>query len=202
MNIILNKAIAILIVIISAAISLNAEDNVDSPDRGFVFEITGGWSRKIYSDLSDSASYSPNGFPISFRTVWQPEHLLNIGIETGLIKVSSYNRAKLETEYGLVNTKATLRAIPVLLVLGMTRWNFEISAGIGAYYVVADIESDKYGLSQSSWEWDMGFSMACSYKYRLISNLYALGLIKFYSIAEKQDYIISPQIGISYYLTY
>ena len=161
-------------------------------------ELYLGWSYNIKSTLADNPSYSRSGIPIGIRILWEPDHLLSAGIESAYLKISSYNKQNIITSDGTINTISSLKAIPIILTFSIQKWNFELSTGIGAYYLFVTIEDNKNNFSQFSDEWDIGFIISFAYQFQ-ISKAFHIGTnIKFYSITERQIYLVSPQIQLKY----
>lgn len=191
-----NILLLLLAILIIPPTALYSSDSSDQYGIHASFSL--GWSHKLNSYLNDSAGYSGDGLPLGLRLYWQPDHILNIGVETGYINISRYSRTKLYTQYGEVNAKAQLRAIPILLSFAVNKWHFEFNVAVGAYYLYVNIESDKYGLYQYSDEWNMGFMTSLNYFYKFSDYFRIGGGVKLYGISEKQDYLISPQIILDY----
>ena len=58
--------------------------------------------------LLDNLFYSP-----SVRLMWKPNHLLNIGIESGYLTISKQDSMIVSTPFGSTSFKARLNAIPI-----------------------------------------------------------------------------------------
>ena len=56
-----------------------------------------GYGRFI-SDL-DLNGLNKNGYNLTFRILWQPEHFLSIGLESGYLKLYSYEEKGIETGF-------------------------------------------------------------------------------------------------------
>lgn len=164
-------------------------------------ELSGGWSYKLNS-YAEGPNYSRYGFPIGLRASWRPGKMLSAGVETGLLHLSSYEKKGLNTQYGKTNTDISLDAVPILWIFSMSKYDFELSAGIGVYYLYATMKADQLDYSQHSYEWDMGFLLSLRYNIPINSRLSLGPQIKYFSISERKEQIISPQVSLKYSFGY
>ncbi len=191
-----NKYFLLLILIISNPLYLLCLDK-DS-DYTLSTEIFAGWSYKLNSELAGEPSYSRSGLPVGLRIMWEPDNLLRVGIESAYLKLSSFEKQGIETKYGTTNAKASLNAVPILLIFSMNKWNFDISTGLGVYYLYATFDAKLINSVQQSGEWDMGFLLSIGYTYPFDGPFSVGANLKYYSISERQEYLISPQISLKY----
>lgn len=158
--------------------SCNNALNVD-----FSLGYTVGLS-KNFSQYSNEISNQHIGF--SFKTLWNTEHLLNVGFETGYLTISSIDKEIIS---------ANLNAIPLILLFSMDKYNFELSGGIGYYYLLSQVKMNNV-ISESN-EFDFGYLISLNYKYPLNKKLSIFSEVKIYNIAELSKSILSFMLGVS-----
>lgn len=79
-----------------------------------------------------SATDRFTGSSLMGRAIWRPNHYLGVGLQTGYTTFSA-------EEFGdqlpstVAEAYASLRAIPVHIVLSMRAYGFEVGTGIGVY---------------------------------------------------------------------
>ena len=147
------------------------ESKIDST-FSLTVELSGGYTSHInkYDDLSD---LSVRGITPSLRILWEPNHRLNLGLETARIHIVNESGTKKTEEYGNTDYEASLNAIPILLVFNMEVWKIEFNVGMGTSYVWSTLES--FGSEVRSHEWN--YCMMVSLEYSLeITDRFAMGL--------------------------
>ena len=81
-----------------------------------------------YSDLNK------NGFSGTVRVMWNPEHLLSVGLETGYQYLYSIDVSDYSTDYGTTQFSASMYAVPIFMVFSMKiAPNVKLTAGSGMY---------------------------------------------------------------------
>ena len=81
-----------------------------------------------YSDLNK------NGFSGTVRVMWNPEHLLSIGLESGYQYLYSIDVSDYDTEFGTTDFSASMYTVPVFIVFAMRLLpNIRLTAGTGMY---------------------------------------------------------------------
>jgi hypothetical protein len=79
-----------------------------------------------------SATDRFTGSSLAGRAIWRPNHLLGIGIQTGYTTFSAEEFGE-NLPVQQTNVYASLRAIPLQLVLSMSAYGVEVGTGIGIY---------------------------------------------------------------------
>jgi hypothetical protein len=137
-------------------------------------------SRKI-SNLSHVAS---------FRLMWHPDHLLNVGVETGHLTFYSYRFRDSLNREGTVK----LQAIPVLI-----EWNMAVTkrlnlfAGSGVYFLRTNLD---YRGKTTSHKLSIGWMAAGSYIHPLSANVGLGTEIKWMDATETANGILSLQLQL------
>ncbi len=99
------------------------------------------------------------------RIMWHPDHLLKVGLESGVVNFYSYKLTDSAGRQG----KITLQAVPVLLVWSMAvTKRFNIFAGSGGY--ILDTRLD-YGTKTHAKKFSVGWMAAASYIFPISENV-------------------------------
>jgi hypothetical protein len=140
-----------------------------------------------------------HGFNSTLSIMWQPEHLLSIGLESGYYYIYSYNSGTQLTTFGLTKSSATLAVIPIFVKFSMKMGHgFKLSAGYGSY--ILDSFAKSFDEEVNSTEISTGLMSAVSYM-KPISRNFDFGVeLKFNSINKIDDYAIALQIVLGYNL--
>lgn len=158
---------------------------------------SGGYARFI-TDM-DLSGIDKNGLATSFRIMWQPEHLLRIGLESGYNYLYSYEENGIETEFGTTDAKSSLSSIPVFFVMAMQLSSaIDISAGLGPSFLKTSFES--FDWQTKSTQISTSYYVACSYKQPLSKKILLGGELRFYRIHKIDDSTLSLQLTIGYRL--
>jgi hypothetical protein len=122
------------------------------------------------------------GFTGGVRLLWEPEKLLRIGIEGGLLHLAHSKEENIQTDFGMTRRSNSLNAYPVLLHFSMKVWKLELMLGLGAAVVSSKINAfddvsessvitsaRMFGVAYSMplTEW---FRLGCEYKYYAFST--------------------------------
>jgi hypothetical protein len=154
-----------------------------------------GFSR--YFTTMDYSDLNKNGLSGTIKVMWNPEHLLSIGLETGYQQLYSYSRTNYETEFGITNVSASMYSVPIFIVISMKILpNIKISGGSGAYLLYNSGES--FGEENKSSQLSIGAHIGASYTYP-INNSFSIGGELLYSYFSKlQDQTVALQFIIVY----
>lgn len=151
-------------------------------------ELGLGYSRFIttmdYNDLNK------NGFEGTVRVMWNPEHLLSIGLETGYQYLYSIDISNYSTEFGTTNFSASMYTIPILPIFAMKITpNIKLSAGSGMYllYNAGNIFGDDIVSNQIS----IGYMAGASYTYPINNSISIGGELQYAYISKLQDQTVS-----------
>ena len=98
-------------------VSLYVPAQTNNPDYTLTTEFGAGYSYYLtdmeYNDLNK------NGFAGTLRFMWNPEHLLSVGLETGYYYLYSIRVEDMNTEFGNSKFSASMIAVPVYFVIKM-----------------------------------------------------------------------------------
>lgn len=149
--------------------------------------------------IIDKAEYTQTGLMGTMRVLWRPDHLLGIGIETGLLRVS--NLLVKEDANLPVGSAIKLGAIPILAVFSMEKYGIEISSGVGIYdyHVDALVNAE---ITTSSNEWEIGWMVSVGYYYPLTRSLGVGGDVRLYAIPERSVQLLSLSAKFQWQLWY
>ena len=158
-------------------------------------EIGVGYSR--YFTTMDYDDLNQNGFSGTVRVMWNPEHLLSIGLETGYQQLYSLDVSDFSTEFGNTNVSASMHTVPIFIVFAMKVLpNVKLSAGSGVYLLFNSGEA--FGDELSSNQISIGAHVGASYTYP-INNSMAIGGELLYSYFSKlQDQTVAIQFVFVY----
>ena len=158
-------------------------------------ELGAGYSR--YFTTMDYDDLNQNGFSGTVRVMWNPEHLLSLGLESGYQYLYSLDVSDFSTEFGNTNVKASMYTIPIFIVFSMKVLpNIKLSAGSGVYLLFNS--GELFGDELKSNQISIGAHMGISYTYP-ISNSMAIGGELLYSYFSKlQDQTVALQFLFVY----
>ncbi len=138
-----------------------------------------------------------NEFNYSFsgKVMWEPEHRLSIGLETGYFRLYGVDLS------GPKNSKVRNSAIPVQLVVTMrVLKSFYGSVSIGRAFLINDVTTDAYGNFDATTFSLADFSATAGYRKKL-NDRFSIGIdAKYYysSKAEDANVALLGMIGYSF----
>ena len=128
-----------LIIILAACLS-QGYSQADDPEYAVTTYINAGYSRFI-SEL-DFKDLNKNGFTGTIRIMWEPEHLLSIGIESGYLQLYDISTQLTIQDTITFNGSSELTAVPILAVFSMELFeNFKISVGSGMFLLTSKVDA-------------------------------------------------------------
>jgi hypothetical protein len=153
-------------------------------------DVTPGLTTNFESGKLNQLNFAP-----SMRVFWKPNHLLNIGFETSLLKLDRESRTNVESEFGPTSLKAALNAIPLLMVFNMKILHIDVYGGIGASYVTSKVNAFNTKVIAHIWRYTYCFGVGYTYPLKRIG----IGIeARMYSFAKLEK----TMIGIMPKLTY
>ena len=185
------KKILIGIVFITCSGFSQVEDTTYS----LTTEIGLGYSR--YFTTMDYSDLNKNGFSGTVRVMWNPEHLLSIGVETGYQYVYSIDIKNYETEFGTTDFSASMVSVPIFIVVAMKITpNIKLTGGSGMYLLFN--QGELFGDPLKSNQISIGLHGGISYTYP-INNTISVGGELLYSYFSKiQDQTLAIQFLFIY----
>lgn len=177
--------LCILLLLLSTSLYA-ATDTTSQREFRFELQLLPGVSAAQVqrTTLVDSSEYRRGGIALVARAMWHPDNLLGIGIETGLLRISSLRVYKDNVVPD--GSVLQLNAIPVLGIAQLHVLGLEVHGGIGAYNYAVFFGGN--GIQANSSEWELGYAAGIS-KAWYISKSFALG-------AEARGYVI-PERDVS-----
>ena len=158
-------------------------------------EIGVGYSR--YFTTIDYDDLNQNGFSGTVRVMWNPEHLLSLGLESGYQYLYSLDVSDYSTEFGNTNVKASMYTIPIFIVFSMKVLpNIKLSAGSGVYLLFNSGEA--FGDELSSNQISIGAHMGISYTYPINSSMAIGGELLYSYFSKLQDQTVAIQFVFAY----
>ena len=185
------KIILIKLILLSSITFGQIEDTVYSIST----EIGVGYSR--YFTTMDYDDLNKNGFSGLVKVMWNPEHLLSIGLETGYQYLYSIDISNYDTEFGTTEFKASMYAVPVFIVFAMkVAPNVKLTAGTGMHllYNSGEIFGDKIQSNQIS----IGAHAGVAYTYPINNSMSIGGELIYSYISKLQDQTIAIQFLFVY----
>ncbi|MEZ0607434.1 hypothetical protein ACAW74_02910 [Fibrella sp. WM1] len=120
------------------------------------------------------------GLPLTARVMWQTDHRLRLGIETGYLDMYSYR--------GTINgepARVRLSAVPVLAVFSMSVVRrFALYAGTGPYIVNSELSYDGNTRGHT---FSIGWMVAGTYTQPITHNLGLAAELKWYDATQTND---------------
>jgi hypothetical protein len=147
----------------------------------------------------DLDGLNKNGYSGTIRLMWQPEHLLSVGLESGYHHLYTYEVSNLSTEFGVTDAQSKLTAIPLFFVAAMAIVpSVELIGGIGPTFLHTSFES--FGYETTSKQISTSYFIAGSYEYPLNGSLTIGGELSYYRINKIEDSTLSLRFILGYNL--
>jgi len=143
--------------------------------------------------------YGSYPFVFTFRLMWEPEHLLRLGIESGYLPLFYLETEFYDTMFGSTKSDLSLNSVPIMAVFAMEIVeNFEVLAGVGGFLLISEVTSfDNYVLSTS---WSNAYEFGLLYLYPVSRKLKIGGEIKSYYISRLENYDLVMHVSLKYSL--
>ena len=161
-----------------------------------------GLGYSIFLSELDYETLSKSGFSGTVRIMWEPEHLLSIGLESGYLQIYKLDNLQVEGPRQTHGITSILNAVPIIAVFSMKIIdNFKLSVGSGMYILYSHVEALDNPVTTS--QLSTGSYFAATYFHKL-SGIFSLGgELKYYYINKIEDGDLSLQIALQYkFLTY
>ena len=134
-------------------------------------ELGAGYSR--YFTTMDYSDLNKNGFSGTVRIMWNPEHLLSVGLETGYQYLYSIDISDYSTEFGTTDFSASMYTVPIFIMFSMRVMpNVRLNAGTGMYLLFNS--GNMFGDELESNQISIGGHAGVAYLYP-ISNDISIG---------------------------
>jgi len=172
----------------------------NSSDYAVTAYINGGYSRLI-SEL-ESNNLNKNGFSGTIRLMWEPEHMLSIGIESGYINLYQFDTQSASALGNTFEVSSSLTAVPILTIFSMEIFeNLKISVGSGIFILTSKVDALNNPVQSDLVS--TGALASGSYYYPLSRTISVGGEIKYYLINKIEDGSLNFQFSLQYrFFTY
>jgi hypothetical protein len=186
----LKKILIVFVFMICSALA-----QVNDTTYSLTTELGLGYSR--YFTTMDYSDLNKNGFSGTLRVMWNPEHLLSIGLESGYQYLYSINVKNYDTEFGTTDFSASMYTVPIFIVLAMkVTPNIKLTAGSGMYLLFN--AGNMFGDEIKSNQISIGLHTGINYTVP-INNSISLGGELLYSYFSKmQDQTVAIQFLFVY----
>jgi hypothetical protein len=195
----LNIVFTTLIISLAAFLSQSYSQSSNS-DYAITAYINGGYSRFI-SELEDN-DLNKNGFSGTIRLMWEPEHMLSLGIESGYIDLYQFDTQNAQAFGNTFEVSSSLTAVPILTIFSMEIFeNFKLSIGSGIFILTSKVDALNNPVQSDLVS--TGTLASGSYYYPLSRTISLGGEIKYYLINKIEDGSLNLQFSLQYkFLTY
>jgi low affinity Fe/Cu permease len=189
----LKRIIIIKLLVIACAIHAIAQTtNYTKPKRKKFAVYAGVGPNYYFNNIEVGKSYV-NKFNYSFtgRVMWEPEHLLSLGVESGYYRLYTYNTPN---QVHIANT-----AIPIQIVLSMKfLQNFYVNFAMGQSVLLNKINTESSGNFSASTFSVADFSGTVGYRHMLGNRFSISTEAKFYYSSAFTDRNIAVLFGGGY----
>jgi len=142
--------------------------------------------------IPDSGEYKSGGIVLTGRLIWHPDNELGLGVEVGLIRLSSLRifADKVIPD----NSVIQLYAMPILGIAEFNVLGADVSGAIGVFNY--NVFLGGTGLRSSSNEWEIGFGLGMGKAWSIGSNFMLGADTRYYRIPERDvsTYMISGRV--------
>jgi hypothetical protein len=185
------KKILIGIVFITCSGFSQVEDTTYS----LTTEIGLGYSR--YFTTMDYSDLNKSGFSGTLRIMWNPEHLLSIGLETGYQYLYSIDVKNIQTEFGTSNFSASMVSVPIFIAIAMKLTpNIKLIGGSGTYLLFNN--GNLFGDELKSSQISIGAHAGIVYLYPLSNRISIGGELQYSYYSKIQDQTLALQFYFVY----
>jgi hypothetical protein len=162
------------------------------------FSVNGGigWNHYINTLEIGSSNAKGDHIGFSFRVLWEPEHRLALGLESGYY--TFYTLSKTATINSPGSGESSFTVIPLLLHFRMrVTKQFYLTGGTGAS-IISSTTTVLKSTSESSQVSLADFQLSALYLYPINRKWSVGGEAKFLNIAKTEDFALSLQGLFSY----
>ncbi len=191
----MNKFFILIIIILAFVPQLFAQND---ESKYSVNAIAGAGYGIFFTDLN-SKGLNNHGFNGSLRIMWQPEHLLRIGLQSGFIQFYSSSQSNVDTDFGVTDIETKLTAMPILAVYSMLIFDqFEVNIGAGPYILYSTVNS--HDNKVTSTQLSSGFMLSGTYFHSINHSISIGGELKWDYVNKINDGSLSLQFILKYIL--
>lgn len=181
-----------ILTILLASVRTTVGQEMDTTLRLSV-QVGGGWTHYYNSLVIGHSSAKNNFLGGSLRIMWEPEHRLSIGVETGYYKLYSVT-----LQPGDGGT-ASLVVVPLMTIIRMRIVNgFYLTGGTGIAFLKSEVNGPRNSDSKSTGISYSNVQLSGLYLHRITEQFSIGGELKFIWISKTEDFIHSLQAVFSY----
>ncbi len=170
-----------------------------STDTPYNVSINIGTGFTRYVTALPQTGLDRNSFNIAGRIMWEPEHLLSIGIESGYIPLYSLDVDNYSTIFGTTDVELSLTAIPFFLTFGMKIFpHFIIYGGVGGASL--NSTADYFENRVVSTSWTNAYQLSCEYIFYEKKGIEFGSEFKWINFSKIEDSALLLQIKMKYIL--
>lgn len=189
-----NKRFLFLSLLLVIVLVTKAQEKT-SPEKKYALSATIG-NGLMYNIQNRETIFGNLFLSPSVRIMWKPNHLLNIGIESGYLTVSKQDSIIVSTPFDSTSFKARLNAIPILLVFNMKVAKIDLFYGMGLSYLTTRLEAFDERVVVGNWYYC--YNIALAYNYPITKNI-DIGIeAKSYFFPKLQTLTGGISINLSY----
>lgn len=185
------KKILIVAILIACSTFAQLKDSTYSLST----ELGLGYSR--YFTTMDYSDLNKNGISGTVRIMWNPEHLLSVGLETGYQYLYSIEISNYDTEFGTTDFSASMYTIPIFIMFSMKVIpNVRLNAGTGMYLLFNS--GNMFGDALESNQLSIGGHAGIAYTYPISNNISIGGELLYSYFSKIQDQAFAVQFLFIY----
>lgn len=183
----------VLLAMLSFVPALRAQE---TDGRYYLSAEAGGGVARFITDAGVD-DLDKTGFGGMFRLMWNPEHLLSLGLETGYQHLYSIESGGVPTEFGTTDFSASMTAIPINMAFAMKVTDqIKIRGGSGVYLL--SNSGEIFGEPLESSQISIGMQGGVSYATPVGKDISIGAEVKYSYISKLQD----SSIGIQFLFVY
>ena len=176
-------------------ITCSGFSQVEDTTYSLTTEIGLGYSR--YFTTMDYNDLNKNGFSGTVRVMWNPEHLLSIGLETGYQYLYSIDVNNVETEFGTSDFSASMVSVPIFIAIAMRITpNIKLIAGSGMFLLSNN--GTAFGDALESSQISIGAHAGIAYVHPLTDLISIGGELQYSYYSKIQDQTFALQFILVY----
>ncbi len=156
-------------------------------------EVSGGLAASLHSKTNKMDNFS---FAPALRILWEPNHLLDLGLGTAFLNIENKEQKHISNEFGTTDFRAGLTGIPIVFITRMHLWKTDLSGGIGASWVHSNLTA--FGKTVKTNQWYQCYYFALEYEHSLTKKM-EIG-VEFFSFSMPK--IDQQKIGITLKFSY
>lgn len=189
----------VLLIILLACTTMHS---VYAQKKPFRFEIQlnpGINMSQIERTISpDSSEYTRGGIALTGRIIWHPDNELGLGIETGLLRLSTL---RIFADNVIPdNSVIQLYAMPILGIAEFNILGADVSGSVGAFNYNVFLGGS--GLRATSNEWEIGFGVGIGKAWNIGYNIMLGADARYYRIPERDVTSYAASLRVQYNLQY